>query len=80
MVRFAECIPKLPTSVKKGNDFMLLSTKTLKFLEAPTSLDNFLKAFGCSQTKGMFPYEWLDSVDKLSLTHLPPQKVAFVAE
>ena len=22
----------------------------------------------------MFPYEWLDSVDKLSLTHLPPWK------
>ena len=58
---------------------MLLSTKMLKFLgvknfQATTSLDNFLKAFGCSQTKGMFPYEWLDSVDKLSLTHLPPRK------
>ena len=46
MVRFAKRNPKLTTSVKKRNAFMLLSTKTLKFLnvknfQAPTSLHQF---------------------------------------
>ena len=79
MVRFVERHPKLTKSVKKENDFMLFLTKTLKFLDvknfqAPMSLDNFWKSFGCSQTKRTFPYEWLDSVGKLSLPHLPPRK------
>ena len=75
--RFDERKPKLTTAVKKGNHFMLLLTKMFQFLDvrnfqALMSLDQFLKEFRCSRTKGTFPYEWLHSVDNLSLSHLPP--------
>ena len=37
----------------------------LSFLGDCTSLDKFLKTFNGSDTKVFFPYEWLDSYDKL---------------
>ena len=47
---------------------MCLKTEYLKFLDitnylAPGfSYDQFLKAYECEQTKGFFPYEWIDSL------------------
>ncbi|KAK3705281.1 hypothetical protein QZH41_008170 [Actinostola sp. cb2023] len=32
----------------------------------------FLKAYDCPQTKGFFPYEWMDSLEKLNYPTLPP--------
>ena len=69
-------------SMKKNNNHMLHKTKFLKFLDitnylAPGfSYDQFLKAFEREQTKGFFPYEWVDGLDKLEQTSLPPH-VAF---
>ena len=34
-----------------------------QFLGGGTSLDKFLKAYGASEEKGCFPYEWLDTVE-----------------
>ena len=57
--------------IKRGNTFMCLSTKKLKFLDmvnylAPGfSYDKYLKANGCELTKGHFPYEYMDDVRKL---------------
>ena len=34
----------------------------------------FLKAYGCELNKGIFPYEWFDSPEKLSFPSLPPVK------
>ena len=34
--------------------------------------DQFLRAYECEQTKGFFPYEWVDGLDKLNETLLPP--------
>ena len=34
--------------------------------------DQFLRAYECEQTKGFFPYEWVDGLDKLNETSLPP--------
>ena len=57
---------------------MCLKTQHLKFLDitnylAPGfSYDQFLKAYECSQTKGYFPYEWVDSLEKLNSPTLPP--------
>ena len=57
---------------------MCLKTKFLKLLDisnyvAPGfSYDQFLKAYECEQTKGYFPYEWVDGLDKLEETSLPP--------
>ena len=58
---------------------MCLKTNSLKFLDisnyvAPGfSYDQFLRAFECEQTNGFFPYEWIDSLDKLEETSLPSQ-------
>ena len=65
-------------SVKKNNNHMLHKAKFLKFLDVTNylapgfSYDQFLKAYECEQTKGFFPYEWIDGLDKLEETSLPP--------
>ena len=52
--------------IKRNNNHMCLKTMLLKFLDitnylAPGfSYDQFLKAYECTQTKGYFPYEWVD--------------------
>ena len=30
-----------------------------------------MKAYGCDEPKGIFPYEWFDSFDKLNYSKLP---------
>ena len=65
-------------TVKRKSNHMCLKTKCLKLLDitnylAPGfSYDQFLKAYECEQTKGFFPYEWIDRLDKLEETSLPP--------
>ena len=62
---------------------MCLSTKHLRFLDitnflAPGfSYDKFLKAYECPQVKGFFPYEWMDSLDKLNYRELPPHSTFY---
>ncbi len=57
---------------------MCLKTLHLNFLDitnylAPGfSYEQFLKAYECTQTKGYFPYKWVDSIDKLNFPTLPP--------
>ena len=66
--------------VKKNSCHMAIKTEQLIFLDivnylAPGfSYNAFLKAYHCSQTKGFFPYEWLDSLEKLDHTTLPPHE------
>ena len=43
----------------------------MKFLVGVT-LNSFLKAYIASETKGVFPYEWFDSADKLENEEIPP--------
>ena len=62
---------------------MCLKTNSLKFLDisnyvAPGfSYDQFLRAYECEQTKGFFPYEWIDSLDKLEETSLPSHEAFY---
>ena len=62
---------------------MCLKTKHLKFLDitnylAPGfSYDTFIKVYECSQTKGYYPYEWVDSVDKLRYDKLLPREALY---
>ena len=49
----------------------------LNFLGGGTSLDKFLKAYGASEEKGFFPYEWFDDVAKLEQSCLPPAEAFF---
>ena len=57
---------------------MCIKTDSLKFLDISNYLalglsnDQFLKAYECEQTKGSFPYQWVDKLDKLNETSLPP--------
>ena len=63
---------------KKENSYMFLSTPKFKFLDiknylAPgLSYDAWCRAYGCELQKLAFPYEWLDSLDKLN--HKGPVK------
>ena len=65
------------TPLKTNSMYRVITSKTLKFLDvanflaAGVSLDSWLKSYKCSMTKGFFPYEWLDSYDKLYQDHLP---------
>ncbi len=74
---------KIKFIVKRNNDHMCIKTENLKFLDitnflAPGfSYAKFLKAYDCELQKGFFPYEWLDSVDKLNTTQLPSRRDFF---
>ena len=43
----------------------------LNYLAAGTSLKKFYAAYKVSSPKGLFPYQWFDSLDKLKYDHLP---------
>ena len=53
----------------KFGDIQLLNI--MKFLGGATSLDSILKAYKASDTENFFPYEWLDSANKLENEELP---------
>ena len=63
--------------VKRQNQMTCIETANIRFLDvcnfiAPGfSYDKYLKAFDCSFSKGFFPYEWMDSLDKLEHRSLP---------
>ena len=63
-------------AVKKEKDYMFLTTSKFKFLDVKNyigpglSYDAWCKSMGCRLQKLMFPYEWLDSYEKLS--HVGP--------
>ena len=69
--------------IKRNNTFMCLSTDQMKFLDmtnyiAPGfSYDKYLKAYGCEVTKGHFQYEYMDRLEKLDDTVLPPKEAFF---
>ena len=74
----------LPTFViKKGGSYMSICTKRLQFLDltnflgAGTSLKAFYKAYKVTQGKGLFPYSWFSSLDKLDASDLPPRDPMF---
>ena len=69
--------------IKRDNTFMCLSTDKLKFLDmtnyiAPGfSYDKYLNAYGCKITKGFFPYEYMDCLERLDDTALPAKEAFF---
>ena len=64
-------------TIKKNNSYLAIAVTDMKFLDisnylaAGCSYSKFLKAYGCEIPKGIFPYEWFDSEEKLSQNHLP---------
>ncbi len=67
-----------PEVIKRTNQYVSFKFGDIQFLDimnflaGASTLDSFLKAYKTEETKGFFPYEWLDSFNKLELTHLPP--------
>ena len=65
-------------NIKKNSRYMLLSDGKMQFrdiifyLPANTKLSAYIKSFTGKDQKGLFPYDWFDNVDKLSLTEPPP--------
>ena len=70
-------------TIKKNNSYISIAVPEMKFLDisnylaAGCSYSKFLKAYGCDIPKGIFPYEWFDSEEKLSHTQLPPAEAFF---
>ena len=75
-----ECSPSV---IKVSNKYISCSFMGIQFLDilnflgGATSLDKFLKAYGASEEKGFFPYEWFDDVVKLEQPCLPPAEAFF---
>ena len=70
-------------TVKRNSNHTCLKTDFLKllgisnYLAPGFSYDQFLKAYECEQTKGYFPYEWIDSLEKLQHPSLPPNEAFY---
>ena len=64
-------------TIKKEYSYLSISTLDMKFIDisnylaAGSSYSQFLKAYGCDEPKGIFPYEWFDSFEKLKYPKLP---------
>ena len=67
-------------AIKKENSYLTISTPDMKFIDisnylaAGCSYSQFLKAYGCDEVKGIFPYEWFDLFEKLNYPDLPEPK------
>jgi hypothetical protein len=62
--------------VKRGNAYMTLPSDNILLLDVcnylpPCTYAKYLKAYKCEQKKGFFPYEYMDSLEKLKETQLP---------
>ena len=68
-------------TVKKSRKYPCIKTEHLKFLDvlqflAPGyNLKSFFKAFGVTEQKGFFPYDYFVSADQLDETTLPPYEL-----
>ena len=69
--------------IKKRNSYQCISTENLKFLDmsnfvsAGHSYASFLKSFRVETSKSFFPYEFLDSPEKLQYPSIPPYDAFF---
>ena len=69
--------------VKDKNQYKCVATERLKFLDIKSYLSpgcsyaQYLTAFNAPQRKGFFPYEYIDSIEKLNEKKLPPHKAFF---
>ena len=77
------CGENVEFAIKKMSSYMSLKTEHLQFLDirsylAPNySYDAFIKAYKCNLTKGFFPYEYLDTFEKLNDKQLPPHEAFY---
>ena len=81
--RFLMKSDKPPQVIKKGNNFVSITTDQFIFLDmmnflAPGfSYSNYLAAYKIKETKGFFPYEYLTDLSQLNETELPSREKFF---
>ena len=69
--------------IQKNQAYLALKSGSLKFLDvsnflaADSSYAAFLKAYDCSVEKACFPYEYVDSPEKLKEPQLPPHSAFY---
>ena len=72
-----------PIVIKKANQIVSFKFGDVQFLDimnflgGATSLDSFLKAYKTAETKGFFPYEWFDCLQKMNNSEFPPYDAFF---
>ena len=70
-------------TIKRNSSMACFESAHLRFVDitnfiAPGSnYAGYLKAFGVAEPKGFFPYQWVDSLDKLKFESLPPQEAFY---
>ena len=70
-------------NIKKASSYTTVKANSFKFLDilqfqaVGVSYSKFLKSFDVQENKSFFPYEWLDSVEKLNYSKLPPYEAFF---
>ena len=51
--------------------------RRISYIAPGFSYDKYLKAYGCEVAKGHFPYEYMDRLERLDDTALPPKEAFF---
>ena len=80
------CGSELKTNmIKRGAQYMMLTVGNFQFRDvldftAPTNLDKYLKTWGASEVKSIFPYSFFKSIEDLEATIDFPPKSAFFNE
>ena len=80
------CGVELKTNmIKRGAQYMMLTVGDFQFRDildftAPTNLDKYLKTWGASEIKSIFPYSFFRSIEDLEATIEFPPKSAFFNE
>jgi len=70
-------------TIKRNQSYLSLKSSKLTFLDvsnflaAGSSYAGFLKAYGCAESKGFFPYEWAHTLEKLEEPQLPPHSAFY---
>ena len=76
-------LKKIDFLIKKANTYLCLKTDKLRFLDirnflAPGfSFKKSLEAYGCESGKFFFPYEFVNSVEKLYYPRVPPHQAFY---
>ena len=69
--------------IKRNNSYICMSQPQLRFLDITSylspgfSYSQFLQAYNGKETKSFYPYEWMDCVEKLDCTELPPYEAFY---
>jgi hypothetical protein len=71
-----ECAQNKPFVIKRNNK-KLKFLDMLSYLPAGTSYEKFLVTFKIYQRKGIFCYEYFDSLDRFDHTTLPPKEAYY---